>query len=396
MRNSEFKPSTKVTGSSQKGRVILVKSNLLEQDPRLNKEIDTLKRAGYMVNLICWDRECGASPAPQKAGNDGIYEIRLRFKAPWGVKVLPFLPVWWCFIFYQILKTPWDIAHAINFDSVIPVVIAAGIKGQSVIYEIFDTYEDLVLLPRVLRNALVYLDKIFLHAARAVIIVDESRIEEFAGIPNDNVIIIYNSPSDLSIDLKVPDVKENGVFSLFYAGTLNRNRPLDKVVRAVVAIDGVRLTVAGYGESVKEIESWAAAIPEKIQFIGKISYPEVLACTIIADLLFSFYNPDIPLVKYASSNKLFEAMMCRKPILVGDGTSMAQIVTRENCGLVVDCNSIDKIRDAIVRLKEDPGLCRHLGENGRKAYEQRYSWEIMQKKLLDLYNGLAQEAKSDG
>jgi glycosyltransferase involved in cell wall biosynthesis len=382
------------TRSSGKKRVILVKSNLLEQDPRLGKEIDTLRRAGYVVNLICWDRDCGASPAHQKAGNDGITEIRLRFRAPWGVGVLPFLPVWWCFVFYQVLKTRWDIAHAINFDSVIPALIAAGMKRKSVIYEIFDTYEDLIVLPRLLRDALVWVDKIFLRAAKAVIMVDESRIEEFAGIPNDNVIVIYNSPSDLSMDLNMPDLRGNGVFNLFYAGTLNRNRPLDKVIKAVVALDGVRLTVAGYGEAVKEIESWAAKMPEKIRFIGKISYPEVLERTIMADLLFSFYNPDIPLVKYASSNKLFEAMMCRKPILVGDGTSMAEIVERENCGLVVDGNSIDKIRDAIVRLKENPVLCRRLGENGRKAYEQRFSWEIMQKKLVGLYDGLAGGAKT--
>jgi glycosyltransferase involved in cell wall biosynthesis len=380
--------SVRGTRSSGKKRVILIKSNLLEQDTRLGKEIDALRRAGYVIDLVCWDRDSTASPAHQKTGNDGINEIRLRFRAPWGPRMLPFLPVWWCFVFYQILKTRWDIAHAINFDSVIPVVIAAGIKRKRIIYEIFDTYEDLITLPRLLRDTLVAVDKIFLRAAKAVIIVDESRIEEFAGIPNGNVVVIYNSPSDLSSDLDASGPRRNGIFNLFYAGTLNRNRPLDKVIRAVATMDGVRLTVAGYGEVVKEIESWAARMPEKICFIGKISYPEVLERTLAADLLFSFYNPDIPLVKYASSNKLFEAMMCRKPILVGSGTSMAEIVAREKCGLVVDGTSVNKIRDAIVKLKEDRGLCRRLGENGRKAYEQRFSWEIMQKKLVDLYKGL--------
>jgi glycosyltransferase involved in cell wall biosynthesis len=291
------------------------------------------------------------------------------------------------------MKIRWDIAHAINFDSVIPVVIAAKLKRKPVIYEIFDTYEDLIVVPRTLRNFLVSVDKIFLRAAKAVIIVDDSRIEEFAGIPNNKVIVIYNSPPDLLKDLTVPNSKVNSVFYMIYAGTLNRNRLLDTVIRAVISIDGVKLIVAGYGEVVKEIKNWAVQMPEKIQFVGKISYTEVLERTVRADLLFSFYNPDIPLVKYASSNKLFEAMMCRKPILVGDGTSMADIVERENCGLVVDCNSIDEIRDAIVKLKDNPELCRQLGENGRKAYEQRFSWEIMQKKLISLYDELAQDVK---
>jgi glycosyltransferase involved in cell wall biosynthesis len=309
-------------------------------------------------------------------------------KAPWGVKVLPFLPVWWFFVFFQVMKTRWDVAHGINFDSVIPVVIAAKIKWKTVIYEIFDTYEDLIVLPRVIRNILVFVDKLFLRAARAVIIVDESRIKEFAGIPNKNVVTIYNSPPDVLKDLPVPDLVDSGVFNMFYAGTLNRYRLIDKVIGAVASIDGIKLTIAGDGEMVADIKKWAAEMPGKIEFIGRIPYAEVLKRSVAADLLFSFYDTNIPLVKYASSNKLFEAMMCRKPILVGDSTSMADIVAKENCGLAVDCTSTDKIRDAILQLKEHPGLCRRLGANGRKAYELRYSWEIMERRLAGLYDDL--------
>ncbi len=366
----------------------MVKSNLVEQDPRLSKEIDALQSAGYIVELICWDRDRRTSSTPRRVAKDGLFEITLRLKAPWGTKVLPFLPVWWCFVFFQVIKTRWDVAHAINFDSAIPVVIAAGIKWKPVIYEIFDTYEDLIVLPRMIRNFLVFVDKIFLRVARAVIIVDESRVKELAGIPNNNLVTIYNSPPDLLKDLPVPDFKENTVFELFYAGTLNRYRLMDEVIRAVAATNDIRLTIAGDGETVAEIKKWAAEMPEKIQFIGRISYTEVLERSIMADLLFSFYDSRIPLVKYASSNKLFEAMMCRKPILVGDGTSMAEIVEKENCGLAVDCNSIDKIRNAIVKLKENPELCRQLGANGRKAYEQRYSWEIMRRRLVGLYDDI--------
>jgi len=41
--------------------------------------------------------------------------------------------------------------------------------------------------------------------------------------------------------------------------------------------------------------------------------------------------------------KLFEAMMCSKPILVSKGTAMAELVDRENCGPAVDCRSVVEI-----------------------------------------------------
>jgi len=77
--------------------------------------------------------------------------------------------------------------------------------------------------------------------------------------------------------------------------------------------------------------------------------------------------------------------MCGKPILVNKGTSTAYKVHKENCGLVVDAYNIEEIENAIIKLKENPGLCQRLGVNGREAYERRYSWEIMKHRLLSLY-----------
>ena len=36
-------------------------------------------------------------------------------------------------------------------------------------------------------------------------------------------------------------------------------------------------------------------------------------------------------------------------------------------------------------VKMEIKLCKELGANGRKAYEERYSWEIMEQRLLALY-----------
>ena len=370
-------------------RVVLIKTNLLDVDPRLAKEIDTLKRGGYAVTLLCWDRNSKASSRKQKEEEEDYNEIQLRFKAPFGVKILPFLPIWWFFVFFQLMIRRCDIVHAINFDSIIPAGIAAKMRRKTIIYEMFDTYEDGVVLPRIIRNIFVYIDKIFMRAARVVIIVDESRIKEFNGIPNANIIVIYNSPPGSLRKFNAPSQEDNA-FIIFFAGVLYRSRRmnLDKVFQAIKDINGVRVIVAGYGDCPKAIKKWANKSAGKVKFIGKISYTEVLERTMAANLLIALYAPTILNTLYTSANKLFEAMMCHKPILVSKGTRTADIVEKEGCGLVVDCNSVDEIRKAILRLKEDPDLCRQLGANGRRAYEERYNWEIMEKRLLALYQGL--------
>ena len=88
-------------------------------------------------------------------------------------------------------------------------------------------------------------------------------------------------------------------------------------------------------------------------------------------------------------------MMCRKPILVNDGTAMAEIVRKENSGLVVPFRDVNAIKHAIMRLKDNPKLCEQLGANGRRAYEQTYSWTIMEEKLLGIYKHILRSPRTD-
>jgi len=77
-------------------------------------------------------------------------------------------------------------------------------------------------------------------------------------------------------------------------------------------------------------------------------------------------------------------MMCGKPIIVNEGTSMANIVARENCGLLIKYNDVRALKNAIVLLRDNPKNTVILGENARAAYF-KYSWDIMEKRLLELY-----------
>ena len=115
-----------------------------------------------------------------------------------------------------------------------------------------------------------------------------------------------------------------------------------------------------------------------------------------SDLLFVLYDPNVPNNRYASLNKLFEAMMCGKPILVGDETAMTEIVREEDCGRVVPYGDVDAIKHAIRTLKNDSPLCKRLGENGRKAYGTKYSGKIMEGRLLEVYDKLDPEQRRAG
>jgi glycosyltransferase involved in cell wall biosynthesis len=89
--------------------------------------------------------------------------------------------------------------------------------------------------------------------------------------------------------------------------------------------------------------------------------------------------------KYVMGNKLFEAMMFGVPVI----TNVArQIVNETDCGIIVDYDNPEQIKEAIITLRDKPELCKRLGTNGRKAFLEKYNWNLMEHKLFVVYDTL--------
>ena len=87
--------------------------------------------------------------------------------------------------------------------------------------------------------------------------------------------------------------------------------------------------------------------------------------------------------------KLFEYMACGIPVIASNFPEMGAIVEENNCGITVDPTNIMQISDAIIELLKDPEKEKKMGENGRRAVEEKYNWENMEKRLFGLYEELA-------
>ena len=142
-----------------KKTVVLIKSNLMAEETRRPKLARALARK-YDVLAISWDRG-QLSPQIQKPLNNNE-EITLKLKAPIGSMSLFFLPIWWCYLFSSLMTQKWDVAHVVNFDSIIPTILAGKIKKKPVIYEILDTYVDQMKLPDPVREMGILVDKLFI------------------------------------------------------------------------------------------------------------------------------------------------------------------------------------------------------------------------------------------
>jgi glycosyltransferase involved in cell wall biosynthesis len=140
-----------------------------------------------------------------------------------------------------------------------------------------------------------------------------------------------------------------------------------------------------YGEKLKEM---CRNIKSIQLYLKMVPHEAILQYTSNADTIFILYDPQIPNNRYASPNKLFESMCFSKPVIVSDHSSMTKIVETEKCGMTVSFGNQGELRNAILYLKSNPMICYELGNNGRKAFERKYSWNIMETKLFTLYEKL--------
>jgi glycosyltransferase involved in cell wall biosynthesis len=153
------------------------------------------------------------------------------------------------------------------------------------------------------------------------------------------------------------------------------------------------LDLAGFGGDEDQILA-AGQTLSNVRWHGRVPYDQALKLSQAADVLFATYDPAIPNHRYSSPNKVFEAMMLAKPIIVARDTNMDRIIEQSQCGLVVPYGDISGLEQALQNLQDDPTLRRRLGQNAYQAYQTTYSWEKMQQRLANLYTQVAGPAES--
>jgi len=83
-----------------------------------------------------------------------------------------------------------------------------------------------------------------------------------------------------------------------------------------------------------------------------------------------------------------EAWICGKPVIGADIGSTRSIITDGKDGLLVRFDDAETLAGKIAHLIEHPHLRKSMGEEGRKKVLERYTWDTIVDRLLEVYRGL--------
>lgn len=371
--------------------VLICRSNPIDPDPRVAKAARTLAAAGYTVGVVAWDRT-GELPITIQSDGYQIYRLPIRSAYARGLMNFPQLLRWQLGLLKWLVahRKEYDLIHACDFDTVLPALICKKALGKHVIYDIFDFYADhLRATPDIVKRLIRWVDLKTINQVDAVILVDDYRKIQISRARPKRLEIIYNSPEDVyPPPVNRAKTRNAHRLTLAYIGLLQIERGLLELLAVLQAHPEWQLELAGFGGDEERIYSLASQLPN-VRWHGRIPYQQTIQLSSAADVLIATYDPSIQNHRFASPNKVFEAMMLGKPVIVSKHTNVDQLISNMECGIVVNYGDTSELEKALALLADDPDFRHRLGSNARKAYETRFSWDICRDRLLNLYTNIS-------
>ena len=145
------------------------------------------------------------------------------------------------------------------------------------------------------------------------------------------------------------------------------------------------LILAGSGDS--EYRAYLTRLASSIGLASRVFFPDFVVGQ-DKDLLLQ--GSDIFVLPSFSENfgvVVAEAMAAGLPVIVTSDVQIAPDIAAAQTGLVVE-GEVDALRDAIAKLLAEPGLRHQLGSNGKRLAQHHYSWDVIARNLMHVYNTL--------
>jgi glycosyltransferase involved in cell wall biosynthesis len=104
-----------------------------------------------------------------------------------------------------------------------------------------------------------------------------------------------------------------------------------------------------------------------------------------------FANSDIfvqPTLNDCFPLVLLEAMQYKLPIITSCEGGIPDIVTNGENGFVCKTKDVDTTADAIARLLDNKDLRASTGENGYKVFNEKFTLDVFNKNITNIFKGL--------
>ena len=352
-----------------------------------HKECTSLAQAGFDVSLIVTDNK--------EIKESVINKVKLHPIKKYNNRFLRF--VLGSYHAYKVARTLNAAIYHIHDPELLMIGKLLKKKETIIIYDVHEDYETSIkqkpYLPRSIRLVLA---KLFRLIERNLSKEMETCLaEKYYSRNFSNGLFLLNYPL---IDKKQGFVKSentgfNRNFELIYTGNVTEDRGAFHHANIINIHPEVSVQIVGscsvelankLAETANnstrlEIEGIDTYVPRETIDARYTDRPKLAGLA-----LFPYTE------HYAEKEltKFFEYMKAGIPILCSDFPSWKEFVLKHRCGIAVNPNQPEQIKEAIDFLISNPEQAKAMGQNGQRAILEGLNWETEKDKLVQWYKGL--------
>lgn len=367
--------------STQMKRIVHLTSAHTPFDIRIfHKECRTLAQSGYRVSLI--------APHTTFEVVDGVEIIPIPHPRRRLVRMTR--GVWT--VYRAACRLQADLYH-FHEPELVPVGILLKLTTRArVVYDVHENYARKVQakewLPRPLRGIVSWGIRLFEDVAAALVDGVVTATEHIAvRFPPAKTQVVKNYAL-LSMTALSSDNQRTyeGNHTLIYTGGLASHKGIYQIIQALAYVQTpqVELIVLGghdreTAEAIQQLPGWS-----RVHYYGRVPY-ETIYRYLHSAAVGLVCNQPVHDYDLAQPNKLFEYMAAGLPVIASNFDLWKEIFEGNECGVTVDPTSPEQIAKAIDYLLSHPEIRRKMGDNARRAVQEKYNWERESLKLLSLY-----------
>jgi glycosyltransferase involved in cell wall biosynthesis len=181
---------------------------------------------------------------------------------------------------------------------------------------------------------------------------------------------------------------------VLYAGRLAPDKGVDVLIGAFSEVAARRpettLLIAGAGEAEAELRSQAAALGQRVRFLGRLApteLSEVLGRARVVAV------PSVPRRRPEGSPlAVVEAAMHGRPVVASDDLGIAALLGALRCGVTVPAGSVGALATALSSMLSDDDLAVRFGAAGADAAGRLHSVTAVTDAVRGVYTDLIRRA----
>ena len=243
--------------------------------------------------------------------------------------------------------------------------------------------------------------RMYRDAAR-IVAVTQAFIDTLAarGVPRAKMFFIPNGidPAFWQSDAR-PAVRASlsvaeDVVLVCYVGTIGMAHGLGTVLDAAAMMKdaAVRFLIVGDGAELARLKDVASARHlTNVEFLGLVSRDRVPPILAAADIVLVTLKP-AAVFKTVLPSKMFEAMVARRPIVLGVDGEARLVLERASAGIAFPPGDATALAGAIARLADDPSARAAMGEAGGTYVEREFSRAVWAGRYIEV---LAELVRAD-